>query len=141
TLHHYDEIGLVQPGRRREAGHRLYGGDDLARLQQLLFYRELGFALEESRELRVAPDVDRGAALRERRRLLEERGGRLRDMIDAVDVAIAAHEGGVAMNDQEMFEVFGEFNPREFGAEAEERWGDTVPFQPSRERAKRYRKE
>src|SRR5690606_30054901 len=76
TLHHYDEIGLVQPSGRSEAGYRLYGEDDLARLQQVLFYRELGFALEEIRELMVAPDFDRGAALREQRRLLEEQGDR-----------------------------------------------------------------
>src|SRR3546814_365838 len=89
----------------------------------------------------TARDLDRAAALGEQRGLLEEKGDRLRAMIEAVDAAIAAHEGGVAMNDQEMFEVFGDFNPREFGAEAEERWGDTVPFQQSRERAKHYRKD
>src|SRR3546814_10102850 len=89
----------------------------------------------------TARDLDRAAALGEQRGLLEEKGDRLRAMIEAIDAAIAAHEGGIAMNDQEMFEVFGDFNPREFGAEAEERWGDTVPFQQSRERARHYRKD
>ncbi|MBW3549343.1 MAG: MerR family DNA-binding protein [Proteobacteria bacterium] len=58
TLHHYDEIGLVRPSGRTDAGYRLYDEDDLARLQQVLFYRELGFPLDEIRELldlRVSP--------------------------------------------------------------------------------------
>ena len=47
TLHHYDEIGLLVPGDRSAAGYRRYSGDDLARLQRILFYRELGFGLDE----------------------------------------------------------------------------------------------
>lgn len=47
TLHHYDRAGLLSPGGRSGAGYRLYGDADLARLQQILFYRELGFSLDE----------------------------------------------------------------------------------------------
>jgi len=47
TLHHYDEIGLLKPSLHTEAGHRLYTGDDVARLQQVLSLRQLGFSLEE----------------------------------------------------------------------------------------------
>jgi DNA-binding transcriptional MerR regulator len=50
TLHHYDEIGLLQPSLRTEAGHRLYTAGDLARLQQVLSLRQLGFGLEEIRD-------------------------------------------------------------------------------------------
>ena len=49
TLHHYDEIGLLQPSERSDAGYRLYTLEDLERLQTVLFYKELGFALEEIR--------------------------------------------------------------------------------------------
>ena len=49
TLHHYDQIGLLKPSTRTEAGYRLYGTEDLLRLQQVLFYRELDFPLEEIR--------------------------------------------------------------------------------------------
>ena len=51
TLHHYDAIGLLQPSRRSESGHRLYDRDDVARLQQIKSLRQLGFALDEIREL------------------------------------------------------------------------------------------
>src|SRR3954469_18916720 len=47
TLHHYDEIGLLRPSLRTETGHRLYTAADVARLQQVLSLRQLGFALEE----------------------------------------------------------------------------------------------
>src|SRR5438552_8899013 len=50
TLHHYDEIGLLKPSLHTEAGHRLYTADDLARLQQVLSLRQLGFSLEEGRD-------------------------------------------------------------------------------------------
>ncbi|CAM5235515.1 hypothetical protein SALBM217S_06872 [Streptomyces griseoloalbus] len=43
TLHHYDKAGLLSPSERSPAGYRLYGEADLVRLQQILFYRELGF--------------------------------------------------------------------------------------------------
>src|SRR5947209_4666850 len=47
TLHHYDEIGLLKPSLHTESGHRLYTAADVARLQQVLSLRQLGFALEE----------------------------------------------------------------------------------------------
>src|SRR5207249_1460486 len=50
TLHHYDEIGLLAPSGRTESGHRLYTADDVARLQQIVSLRQLGFALEEIKD-------------------------------------------------------------------------------------------
>lgn len=49
TLHHYDEIGLLRPSQHSEAGYRLYTAGDVARLQQVLSLRQLGFSLEEVR--------------------------------------------------------------------------------------------
>ena len=47
ALHHYDEIGLLSPSHRSEAGYRLYDGEDIARLLQILSLRQLGFSLDE----------------------------------------------------------------------------------------------
>ena len=52
TLHHYDEIGLLEPNERSAAGYRLYSADDLRRLQRILFYRELDFDLHDRRHPR-----------------------------------------------------------------------------------------
>jgi MerR family transcriptional regulator, thiopeptide resistance regulator len=57
TLHHYDEIGLLSPSRRTEAGHRIYSAGDVVRLQQIRSLRSLGFGLEEIRELLEAPGL------------------------------------------------------------------------------------
>lgn len=138
ALHHYDEIGLVSPSARSDAGYRLYQPADLARLQQVLFYRELGFRLDQIRELMADPNFDRVEALREQRRLLAAESERLRAVLTAVDAAIAAHEGGYAMSEKEMFEVFGDFDPREFDTEVEERWGETDAYRTSAEKARSY---
>ena len=52
TLHHYDQIGLVTPTERTDAGYRLYDEDDLARLHDVLTWRALGFPLQEVRNVR-----------------------------------------------------------------------------------------
>src|SRR5437762_13457941 len=56
TLHHYDEIGLLKPSLHTEAGHRLYTASDVARLQQVISLRQLGFSLEEVRDCLHRPD-------------------------------------------------------------------------------------
>lgn len=63
TLHHYDELGLLRPSGRSEAGYRLYEQQDLQRLQQVLFFRELGFPLEEITRIVSDPAFDVRAAL------------------------------------------------------------------------------
>ncbi|HEX8360425.1 MAG TPA: MerR family transcriptional regulator [Longimicrobium sp.] len=56
TLHHYDQVGLLRPSRRTPAGHRLYGGADVARLHQIQSLRRLGFGLEEVRDALDRPE-------------------------------------------------------------------------------------
>ena len=56
TLHHYDEIGLLKPSLHTDAGYRLYTAADVARLQQVLSLRQLGFSLEEVRACLDRPD-------------------------------------------------------------------------------------
>ena len=70
TLHHYDTLGLLTPGARSVAGYRLYEDADCERLQEILFYRELGFGLEEIDTLLQDPEYDRVGALRHQRDLL-----------------------------------------------------------------------
>ena len=56
TLHHYDEIGLLAPSRRTEAGHRLYAVAQVTRLQQIQSLRSLGFSLDEIRDCLARPE-------------------------------------------------------------------------------------
>jgi DNA-binding transcriptional MerR regulator len=141
TLHHYDEIGLVRPSARSEAGYRLYAPADVERLQQVLFFRELEFALEEIQKILADPDFDLGAALRLQKRLLTERAIRTKALIAAVDAAIDSLEKGTTMTPEERLEVFGDFKPEEYEKEAEERWGGTDAYKESMRKTKAYRKQ
>ncbi|WP_328385377.1 MerR family transcriptional regulator [Streptomyces sp. NBC_00400] len=141
TLHHYDEIGLLLPGERNHAGHRRYGEDDLDRLQQILFYRELGFPLDEVGALLDDPHADPQEHLRRQHDLLTGRIGRLQEMAAAVEHAMEARRMNVRLTPEEKFEVFGDFDPDEYAAEAEERWGGTDAYKESQRRAATYTKD
>jgi MerR family transcriptional regulator, thiopeptide resistance regulator len=141
TLHHYDEIGLVRPARRSQAGYRLYERCDLERLQQALLFRELGFTLEEIREALDDPGFDRAEALLMQRELLAEKTAHLDSMIASIDKAIDASQKGIAMDAKDMFEVFGDEDPTQYEDEARERWGDTDAYKESARRTKRYTKQ
>lgn len=141
TLHHYDEIGLVSPSERSDAGYRLYQRHDLERLQEVLFFRELGFGLEEIGAIVGRPDYDRAQALARQRELLVAKADRLTDLVDAVDRAIRAQETGMNLTNEEMLEVFGDFDPTEHQQEAQERWGETDAYRESARRTARYTKE
>jgi DNA-binding transcriptional MerR regulator len=141
TLHHYDGIGLLSPSVRTKAGYRLYADHDLAALQQVLFFKELGFGLADIGRIMHDPRFDRLEALRMQRRMLEEKSARLASMARAVEIAIDAAEGGVRMDAEGMFEAFGEFDPKEYEKEAQERWGTTDAYKESARRTKRYAKD
>ena len=141
TLHHYDGIGLLVPSERTPAGHRRYSDADLDRLQRILFYRELGFPLEEVAVLLDDPDVHPYEHLRRRHALLEARIGRLREMAAAVERAMEARRMGINLTPEEKFEVFGDFDPDAHAEEAERRWGGSEAYRESQRRAASYTKE
>lgn len=141
TMHHYDEIGLLSPSSRSQAGHRRYDDADLNRLQQILFYRELGFPLEEVAALLDDPDADPREHLRRQHALLSDRIDRLQQMAKAVEHAMEAHKMGINLTPEEKFEVFGDFDPDQYAAEAEERWGGTEEYKESARRSASYTKE
>ncbi|WP_344921695.1 MerR family transcriptional regulator [Streptosporangium oxazolinicum] len=132
TLHHYDEIGLVSPGRRTAAGYRRYSEADLQRLQHVLFYRELGFALEDITAILDDPATDTLAHLRRQHELLTRRIDRLRSMAAAVEHAMEANVLNIPLTPQERFEVFGDFVPEDHDEEARRRWGHTGTWRQSR---------
>ncbi|MFJ9415384.1 MULTISPECIES: MerR family transcriptional regulator [unclassified Streptomyces] len=141
TLHHYDEIGLLVPSERNHAGHRRYGEDDLDRLQQILFYRELGFPLDEVAVLLDDPDADPQEHLRRQHDLLSTRIGRLQEMAAAVEHAMEARRMNVRLTPEEKFEVFGDFDPDAHQEEVAQRWGGTDAYKESQRRTASYTKD
>jgi DNA-binding transcriptional MerR regulator len=108
ALHHFDAIGLVVPHERSPAGYRIYSRTDIERLQEVLFFRELGFGLEEIKAILDRPDYSRAGVLRRQRRLLEARSKRLQRMIVAVDAALEGERMNLHLTSEEMLEVFGD---------------------------------
>jgi len=141
TLHHYHQLGLVAPAARSNSGYRLYTVDDLGRLQTVLFYRELGFPLGKIRELVTEPTFDRRRALLAQRDLIVQQALRHEALLGLIDKTLAALEGGVNMTKEEMFEVFGDFDPIRHEDEARERWGETDAYKESARRTARHTKE
>ena len=141
TLHHYDEIGLLSPGGRSEAGYRIYEEPDIQSLQRILFYRELGFDLKEISTIVDDPGTDELGHLRRQRKLLTERIGRLSAMVDAIDYEMEARKLDIRLTPEERLEVFGEFRPEDYAEEAEQRWGGTEPYKESQRRVSKYTKE
>jgi DNA-binding transcriptional MerR regulator len=103
TLHHYDEVGLLKPACVGANGYRYYGREELLRLQQILFHRELGFSLEEIARVLDAPGFDRTAALRAHRAKLEAETRRYRRLVRTIDETLAALEGEAMMEDKAMY--------------------------------------
>ncbi|MGH6964723.1 MAG: MerR family transcriptional regulator [Phenylobacterium sp.] len=106
TLHHYDEIGLLKPANVGLNGYRYYGREELLRLQQILFHRELGLALEDIRRLLDAPGFDRVAALRAHRTKLAADIERYGQLMRTIDETLAALDGERAMEDKAMYRGF-----------------------------------
>ena len=123
TLHHYDDIGLLTPDNTTEAGYRLYSDDNLATLQQILFFRELGFSLKKIKELLDSPAYDRQEAFEMQRRMLIEERERLDRVIETIEKTIQHEKGEIQMTNEEKFKGF-DFSHNPYEQEARERWGD-----------------
>lgn len=141
ALHHYDEIGLLSPSDRSPAGYRLYNDADLERLQQILFYRELGFPLQEVAVILNDGAADAASHLRTQHRLLRERVERLQAMLGAIEKTLGGQHMGIQRTPEERFEVFGSFVPEDYEQEGQERWKDTREFQESQRRVSKHTKE
>ena len=120
TLHHYDEIGLLKPSRVGDNGYRYYGEESVLRLQQILFYRELGIPLEDIKKIMGRRDFDVLGALRSHKDALKKQVVRLTRLINTVDNTINHLKGTTIMNDEAYFEVFTEEEQAKYAAEAEQ---------------------
>lgn len=123
TLHHYDEIGLLTPEETSAAGYRLYSNENLETLQQILFFRELGFPLKKIKEILSSPTFDQQEALELQRRMLLEKRSQLDHMITTIEKTIQHTKGEIQMTNKEKFAGF-DFSHNPYEQEARERWGD-----------------
>ncbi len=123
TLHYYDEIGLLKPGRVTEAGYRMYDDTALARLQNILLFRELGFPLKEIKTILDSPDFDLSEALAQQIRLLELQYKHIGELISFIREM--QNKGVTTMN----FEVFDKSEIKKYEAEVKAKWGNIKAYQ------------
>jgi DNA-binding transcriptional MerR regulator len=141
TLHHYDEIGLLKPSFRSEPGYRKYQREDLLRLQQILFYRELDFSLTEIKDILDDPAHDEVKALKDHRNTIEKRIERLSNLLATIDKTIKHYkEETMTLTDEELYEGFSKEQIERYNKEVDEKYGQGT-VKASRERIGKLTKE
>ncbi|WP_105118573.1 MerR family transcriptional regulator [Streptococcus suis] len=128
TLHHYDQIGLLKPAFVAENGYRYYNQENLARLQEILLFRELDFPLKDIEQLLDVKEVNRQQVLRDHVALLELKRERLDRIIN--HTRLLTEKGGEVMD----FHAFDSSQLEAYKAEAKERWGQTAVYAEFEER-------
>lgn len=134
TLHYYDEIGLLYPSFIDEQnGYRFYDEQSLARMQEILFYRELDFSLKMIAEILSSPNYDKQQAIRKQKQLLKLKKERLERLISALE---QAEKGEITMS---AFQDSTYENARQkYAREVKERWGGTDAYKESAEKTAGY---
>ena len=138
TLRYYDRIGLLRPSGMTESGYRLYDEDALRRLQQILFFRELGFPLAQIGEIMDSPGYDRSDALRRHRALLIAERDRLNGLIELAERTLKG-ECDMSFDAFDRSEIDRQRDA--YAEEARERWGGTDAYAESEKKTAGYGKE
>lgn len=125
TLHHYDQIGLLQPAFRSEKGYRYYQKAELLQLQQILFYRELGFTLQDIKMIIHDPGFNLIQALEFHRKVIRTEADRMQQLLKTIDKTIAKlNNKNTSMKDHELYEGFSPEEVKKMRSEVIERWGE-----------------
>lgn len=124
TLHYYDEIGLLRPASYGDNGYRCYGEDAVLRLQQILFYRELDFSLDQIKTILDHPNFDLLHALEGHRQALQARVRRITSLIHTVDNTILHIRGEINMSKKDFYSGFDEEKQKRYEQQVREQFGD-----------------
>lgn len=140
TLHHYDSLGLLVARRNTENNYRYYTEEDLMKLQQIMFYRELDYELGEIKPLLEAPHFSVLNSLKNHKNTLLQKAGQLQELIQTVDQTINHLERKTPMSTHKLFEGFSEEKQEAYAKEAAERWDSKVVAE-SQKKWKNYTKD
>lgn len=134
TLQYYDKIELLKPMNYTEAGYRLYGEEQLEKLQQILLFRELEFPLKDIKEIINRPDFDKEKAVKQQITFLELKKEHIENLIR---FAKSIKERGEIRMD---FSAFDSKKLEEYAKRAKEEWGTTEEYQEFSEKSKAWSK-
>ena len=135
TLHHYDKIGILSPAKSAGNGYRDYGEEELLRLQQILFLKEMDFPLEEIKEMLDAPGLDRSRMMEAQHDLLLKKKQRLEKIIALVEAEMRG-DSKMSFKEFDMKEI--EECRKKYADEVHEKWGCTEAYKESEEHTKNY---
>ena len=124
TLHYYDEIGLLKPEYRGANGYRHYCEKSIAKLQQIMFFRELDFSLEEIKTITSRPDFDAVEALQSHKDLLQKRKERIDELLNTITKTIKNIKGEKLMEIKEYYQGFSDEQIEKYREEVKQRWGE-----------------
>jgi len=131
TLRHYDDIGLLKPKRINSSGYRIYGEEEVNKLQQILFFRRLSFSLGEIKEAIHNPTFDAEKVLLQHKQALLERKTEIDGLLHTIERTLADKRGETEMTDRDKFEGFKKSlldeNDKKYGEEVRKKYGkDTM---------------
>lgn len=134
TLHYYDQIGLLLPTVRTDKKYRLYGNDELLRLQQILLFREMDFALQDIIEILDEPGYDLIEALKRHRSALLNRKQRISTLLKTIDTTITNLKKETIMkHPEELYKGFPEEVGTTYRNKAVEKYGKEAVEQSEKE--------
>ena len=142
TLHFYDEVGLLKPAYYGSSGYRFYEEEQLLILQQILFFRELGFDLRQIQKVLGRTEFNKIAALTSHRKVLEKDLARTRKLIKTIDKTLEHLKGTKKMKDQEMYWGFSKEKQAEHEKYLIDRYGEGMKegIAESHRKVKNWRK-
>lgn len=139
TLHWYDEVGLLKPAYHGSNGYRYYEEEQLLVLQQILFFKELGFELQKIRKILSRSDFDKMAALSSHREVLKKNLEQTRKLLKTIDKTIEHLKGTKKMKEKQMFSGFSKEQQAIYEKQIIERFGEKgkIHIEESKEKAKK----
>ena len=137
TLHYYDDIHLLKPSMRSDAGYRIYSESDLKRLQHIMFYKVLGFSLDKIADILNDPHFDYQQALIEQREKILGNIQQSQQILKLIDYSLQSANEETSMSEK-LFAKFNDFDSSIFEEEVKEKWGDTDAYRESQRRTKLY---
>lgn len=128
TLRYYHEIDLLKPKRINSSGYRIYGENEVDKLQQILFYKAMGFKLDNIKDIINSPYFDIMSALDNHKKELLKKREEIDLLIKNVEKTISYKKGEIEMSNREKFEGFKKDlvkkNEEKYGKEIREKYGD-----------------
>lgn len=124
TLHYYDEIDLLKPEYRGANGYRQYGAKSIAKLQQIMFFRELDFSLDEIKTIVSQTDFDVVEALQSHKVLLQKRRERIDELLNTIAKTVKNIKGEKLMEIKEYYQGFSDEQIEKYREEVKKRWGE-----------------